>query len=47
VNNIEVTDILKATNGKLLLGSPESRVTGISTDSRSIKEGEIMELPVR
>ncbi len=41
MNNIEVTDILKATNGKLLLGSPESRVTGISTDSRSIKEGEM------
>ena len=41
MNNIEVSDILKATNGKLLLGSPESRIKGISTDSRSIKEGEM------
>ena len=41
MNNIEVSDILKATNGELLLGSPESRITGVSTDSRSIKEGEI------
>jgi UDP-N-acetylmuramoyl-tripeptide--D-alanyl-D-alanine ligase len=41
VNNIEVSDILKTTNGKLLLGSSESPITGISTDSRSIKEGEI------
>ena len=41
MNNIEISDILKATNGKLLLDSPESRITGVSTDSRSIKEGEI------
>ena len=41
MNNIEVSDILKATNGKLLLGSLESRIPGISTDSRSIKEGEL------
>lgn len=41
MNNIEVSKILKATDGKLLLGSPESRITGISTDSRAIKEGEL------
>jgi len=41
VNNIEISNVLKATNGKLLLGSPESRITGISTDSRSIKKGRL------
>ncbi len=41
MNNIEVSDILKATNGKLLLGRPKSRITGISTNSKSVKEGEI------
>jgi len=41
VNNIEVSDILKASKGKLLLGNPGSRIAGISTDSRSVKEGEI------
>ncbi len=41
MNYIEISNVLKAINGELLLGSPESRVTGISTDSRSIKEGEL------
>ncbi|KHE92778.1 MAG: UDP-N-acetylmuramoyl-tripeptide--D-alanyl-D-alanine ligase [Candidatus Scalindua rubra] len=41
MNNTEISDVLKAINGELLLGSPESRITGISTDSRSIKEGEL------
>jgi len=41
MNNIEISNVLKATNGELLLGSPGSRITGISTDSRSIKEGEL------
>ncbi|MCP4252295.1 MAG: UDP-N-acetylmuramoyl-tripeptide--D-alanyl-D-alanine ligase [Candidatus Scalindua sp.] len=41
MNNIEISNVLKAINGELLLGSPESRTTGISTDSRSIKEGEL------
>ena len=41
MNTIEISNILKATNGKLLLGSSESCITGISTDSRSIKEGEL------
>ncbi|MCR4289116.1 MAG: Mur ligase family protein, partial [Candidatus Scalindua sp.] len=41
MNNIEISDVLTAINGELLLGSPELRITGISTDSRSIKEGEL------
>jgi len=41
MNNIEISDVLTAINGALLLGNPESRITGISTDSRSIKEGEL------
>jgi len=41
MNNIEISNVLKATNGELLLGSQGSRITGISTDSRSIKEGEL------
>ena len=41
MNNIEISNVLKAINGELLLGNPELRITGISTDSRSIKEGEL------
>ncbi len=41
MNNIEISNVLRAINGELLLGNPESRITGISTDSRSIKEGEL------
>ncbi len=41
MNNIEISNVLKAINGELLLGSPESYITGISTDSRSIKKGEL------
>ncbi len=41
MNNIEISNVLKAINGELLLGSLESSITGISTDSRSIKEGEL------
>ncbi|GAX62087.1 UDP-N-acetylmuramoylalanyl-D-glutamyl-2, 6-diaminopimelate/D-alanyl-D-alanyl ligase [Candidatus Scalindua japonica] len=41
MNNIEVSDILQSTCGKLLLGIPESRITGVSTDSRGTKNGEI------
>lgn len=41
MNNIEISNVLKAINGKLLLGSTKSCIAGISTDSRSIKEGEI------
>ena len=41
MNTIEISNVLKAINGELLLGNSESRITGISTDSRSIKEGEL------
>ncbi len=41
MNTIGVSNILKATNGKLLLGNLVSRITGISTDSRSVKGGEL------
>jgi UDP-N-acetylmuramoyl-tripeptide--D-alanyl-D-alanine ligase len=40
MNNIKVSDALKATGGKLIQGDPESIITGISTDTRSIKQGE-------
>ncbi|ODS33415.1 MAG: UDP-N-acetylmuramoylalanyl-D-glutamyl-2, 6-diaminopimelate/D-alanyl-D-alanyl ligase [Candidatus Scalindua rubra] len=38
---IKVSDILKATSGKLIQGNSELNITGISTDTRSIKSGEI------
>ena len=41
MNNIEMSNVLKAINGELLLGVSGLRITGISTDSRSIKEGEL------
>jgi UDP-N-acetylmuramoyl-tripeptide--D-alanyl-D-alanine ligase len=41
MNNIEISNVLKAINGELLLGVSGLRITGISTDSRSIKEGEL------
>jgi len=41
MNNIKVYDILKATSGKLIQGDSESLINGISTDTRSIKHGEI------
>lgn len=41
MNNIEISNVLKAISGELVLGSPESYITGISTDSRSIKKGEL------
>lgn len=41
MNNIETSNVLKAINGELLLGNSESRISGVSTDSRSIKEGEL------
>ncbi len=41
MNNIKVSDILKATEGKLVFGDIESAAGGISTDTRSIKSGEI------
>jgi UDP-N-acetylmuramoyl-tripeptide--D-alanyl-D-alanine ligase len=41
MNNIKVSDILKATEGKLIQGNSEFLVNGISTDTRTIKRGEI------
>ena len=41
MNNINVSDILKATGGKLIQGVSELPINGISTDTRSIKHGEI------
>ena len=41
MNNINVSGILKATGGKLIQGDSELPINGISTDTRSIKHGEI------
>ena len=41
MNNIKVSDILKATGGKLIQGNSELLINGISTDTRTIKRGEI------
>ncbi len=41
MNNIEISNVLKAINGELLLGNSELCITGISTDSRTIKKGEL------
>lgn len=37
----KIEEIIKATKGSLLSGKPGLRVTGISTDSRNIKPGEL------
>ncbi len=39
--NLEVSDIINATDGKLVLGSPSLRVTRISTDTRTLQKGDI------
>ena len=36
-----ISDILEATQGKLLQGPPKVRVRGISIDSRQVKKGEL------
>ncbi|KKM62849.1 hypothetical protein LCGC14_1517480, partial [marine sediment metagenome] len=41
MNSLKVSEILKATGGKLIYGKLESPIAGISTDTRSIKHGEI------
>jgi UDP-N-acetylmuramoyl-tripeptide--D-alanyl-D-alanine ligase len=41
MNSLKVSDLLNATGGKLICGNPESRIAGISTDTRSVKHGEI------
>lgn len=39
--NFEIREIVKATSGKLLKGDPRLLIKGISTDSRTIKKGEL------
>ena len=39
MNEITVSEILKATNGKLVSGSPEATVCGVTIDSRKVEEG--------
>lgn len=41
MNNLTILDVLKSTSGKLLHGNSGDRIAGVSTDSRSIKQGEI------
>ena len=41
MNNIKVSDILNATGGKLIQGNSDLLINGISTDTRTIKHGEI------
>jgi UDP-N-acetylmuramoyl-tripeptide--D-alanyl-D-alanine ligase len=41
MNSLTVFDLINATGGKLIYGRLESLVSGISTDTRSIKHGEI------
>ena len=38
---LTIEEITKAVKGKLLLGDPKGEITGISTDSRKVSEGEI------
>ncbi len=39
--NMVVSEIINATDGKLVLGSPSSRFTSISTDTRSLQKGDM------
>ncbi len=41
MNSLKVSEILNATGGKLICGNLESPIAGISTDTRSVKHGEI------
>ncbi|MDD5449856.1 MAG: UDP-N-acetylmuramoyl-tripeptide--D-alanyl-D-alanine ligase [Candidatus Omnitrophica bacterium] len=36
-----IDEIIKATKGKLISGNPKSNISGISTDSRTVKPGEL------
>jgi len=38
---LKIAEVIKATNGKLIYGDDEVSVSGISSDSRTIKEGEL------
>ena len=37
---LTVEDIVEATGGKLICGSPDANVEGLSTDTRTIRPGE-------
>ena len=39
--NMEVSDIIKLTDGELLLGNPSLHVTRVSTDTRTVQKGDI------
>jgi UDP-N-acetylmuramoyl-tripeptide--D-alanyl-D-alanine ligase len=39
--NLTIEEILKAVTGQLLQGDPQHRAQGVSTDSRSLKTGEL------
>jgi UDP-N-acetylmuramoyl-tripeptide--D-alanyl-D-alanine ligase len=39
--NLTIEDIAKAVGGKILSGNPETVITGVSTDSRTIKPGDL------
>ncbi|MHC4453758.1 MAG: UDP-N-acetylmuramoyl-tripeptide--D-alanyl-D-alanine ligase, partial [Planctomycetota bacterium] len=41
MNSLKVSEIINATGGKLIYGNRESPIAGISTDTRSVKHGEI------
>jgi len=40
MESFRIKDIIEATNGKLIKGEPEASVSGISTDSRTLKYGD-------
>jgi UDP-N-acetylmuramoyl-tripeptide--D-alanyl-D-alanine ligase len=41
VENFKISDIIKATNGSLKKGDPNAPINGISTDSRTLKNGDL------
>lgn len=41
MKNLTIEQITRAVKGELLLGNPKDEITGISTDSRKVVEGEI------
>lgn len=45
MNKITIEEIVKATEGRLIFGRKAERVSGVSTDSRTVAEGELF-IPV-
>jgi UDP-N-acetylmuramyl pentapeptide synthase len=41
MKKITIEQIAEAVKGELLLGDPKDEITGVSTDSRKIAEGEL------